>query len=676
MSVQSDVLTFSSPKHEYPLTDGEKINFRIKKRELVCDWAEKNISLVKPSYLYPGKFKAWNWQREPINAFNFWERILYVGAVQTFKSGITDLQAYYAMSVLGLNGMIAYANKNKVLDAFDERFVPMIKSDENPSLNEQWNKKEDSLTKNKLKLNTCTWKIASAQNKDDLASFSAPITIGSETAKWMAKLGKFSPIVILRGRSDGAFAMGNVKKSILESSPFEEGDLLYQEVFRNGTLILKPFYQCPYCGKRQTLIDHHIRVRHKDFKHQPAKIRQYKEDAVYYECEFCKAEITESDRGYMSENVVWAMPLIDMEEFKQNAEKIDSNGNIKGRLEGGIRLGYDTVCYWWNRLCDIAFPFWECLARFFETYHDEEKRKSYENETAARWWKRKIGRVEEKYLESRKLTGYFQWGENHKIPNTVLIITLGVDTQDDGFYYSFVGWGRWLSWLVLRQGFIPCPRVDKGYEYEVFDKFMNHLYMEPLVWWDDVQADFTVGLIDRGGHRPEDVDFIVKHFPGGRLHAYVGLTQRYEDRPIIYKSDKGEFYLGQAESLSEDTGAYISGDNFNIPEDYDKEFIKHIGRQFHQKVMNAKGVQKTEWIHNFMGPDHYRDTLNLNLGAAKIKNIDKLLLNPTYFDSLDSNRKMRAVVDKFTQTKNEVNKKEVNRRSRSGYFRNIGGRLR
>jgi phage terminase large subunit GpA-like protein len=674
MSVR-DKIEFEFPvsDHEYPLNDGEMVNFMIKPRELVCDWAEKNISLVKPSYLFPGRFKAWTFQVEPINAFNYWPRIIYVGAVQTFKSGITDLQAYYSQSVLGLNGMIAYSNEKKVADAFDLRYVPMIKSKENKVLNDLWDQKDDSLTKNQLKLSSCTWKIASANNKDDIASFSAPITIGSEVGKWKIKEGQFNPVVLLRGRSDAAFAMGDVKKNVLESSPYEEGDLLYQEVFRDGTVILKPFYQCPHCKEWQPLTDYQLKLRDKELKGKPAKIRQLKEDAVYYECICCKKEITEAERGAMSENVVWAMPEIEEDAFCQKAEKISVSGEIQGRLDGGVRLGYDTVCYWWNRLSDVAFPFWECLARFFESLHDDEKKKSYENETMARWWKKKTGRVEERYLHTRKME-YYQWGERHKIPENILVITLGVDTQDDGFYYSYVGWGQWLYWLVLRQGFIPCPRVEKGYEYQVFDKFMNNLYIEPLKWRDGEHADISVGCIDRGGHRPEDVDFIVKHFPGGRLLAYVGLTHKYEDRPMVYKSDQGNFYLGQSDPLSEDVGSYISGENFHLPMDVDNEFIKQIGRQFHQKKIDTSGKVSTVWVHNYQGPDHYRDTLNLNLAAAKIKNIDKMLLNSQYCESLKKNR---CSVCPNNEMKKEAPKKQQQPINRpAGYFRNLGGRLR
>ncbi len=670
---------FSPPDHEYPLTPGEVANFQIKPRGLVCEWMEENLTLVKPAYMYPGKFKAWAWQREPINAFNFWGREVLVGAVQMFKSGITDGQAFYTMSVLGLNIMLAYANEKKSADSFDFRYVPMIKSAENPALRSQWSGKDDDLSKGQLKLNSCICKIASANNENDMASFSAPVTFGSEVGKWKIKEGRFNPVILLRGRSDGAFAMGDVRKSVLESSPFEQGDLLYQEVFREGTCILTPFYPCPHCGTYQVLSDHQIKVMHDDMKHHAARIRELKELSVRYECAHCGNDITEAERGPMSERVVWAMPEIEEEGFKQRGETIAPDGSIKGRLEGGVRLGYDTVCYWWNRLSDVAFPFYECLARFFESINDDEKKKSYENETMARWWKKKTGRIEEKYLNTRRIE-YYQWGDRHYIPDTVLGITLGVDTQDDGFYYSFVGWGKWLSWLIVRQGFVPCPRVEKGYEYQTFEKFINNLYAEPLRWYDGSFADIIIGGMDRGGHRADEVDYIVKHFPGNKLFAYIGLTQKYPDRPMIYKSEHGDFWLGQTDPLSQDVGAYMAGDNFHLPMDVDGEFVRQIGRQFHQKKIDINGKVKVEFVHNYLGADHGRDTLNINLAAAKVKDLDKILLNAQYCETLTQHR-VRVSPERYRpqvapQRKEAAAATPVSSRRGGSYFNTSGGRGR
>jgi hypothetical protein len=666
-------------KWAYPLSDGEKKNYLIEPRPLPCEWAKQKLYLISPSYLYPGKFVPWKYQEEMIDAFHYWQNIIFVGPVQSGKSLMAEVCIYYTIAVLHLNFMVAFANEKKSADAFEDRYVKMIRDQRNPALYDSWDKKDDSLTKGKLKLINCIGKIASARNKNDMASFTGPVVYGSEVAKWFISELGYDPVLLLRGRSDAAFALYNSRKCILESSPYEEGDLLYNETFRNGTLVLQPYYKCPHCNGWQTLTDSQIKLRDKSLKGEPAKIRELKEEAVYYECELCNNEITESQRVVISDNAVWAKAAVEEEGFKQEAEKIDQQGKIAGRREGGVRSGYDAVAYWYNRLSDVTFPFYECLARFFESLPNEQKRKSYENETMTRWRKIRTGRIEEKYIETRKIE-YWQWGERHYIPDNVLVITLGADTQDDGFYYSIVGWGQWLSWYVLRQGFIPCQRVEKGYEFQVFEKFMGNLYAEPLRWSDGTFADFTIGGIDRGGHRPDDVDYIIKHFPGGRLFAYVGLTHKYDDREMVYKSDNGDFYLGQSDPLSEDTGKYISGENFYIPMDVDKEFIKQIGRQFHKKKIGTSGEVSVEWVHNYQGPDHYRDSLNINLAAAKIKGIDKMLMDPLHCQNLKVNRSKVCPIpikkqEQLSRSSPSQQQRTTNRRDNIGYFRNLGGRL-
>lgn len=663
---------FPKPVWKYPLTEGERRNYRIKERPLPCDFAVNNLYFPQKAYTFSGNFKAQKWQIEPINSVYYNQFTCFCGPVQTGKTMMAELGAYWGMAELGVRGMLGFSVDEKAEEMFIDRYREMIMCEKNKVLNELWDGKEDSLSKNKIRLKNCVWTSASANGKNSFASTTAPFTIGSEVAKWNIK--GYDPVQMLRGRGDSAFGLFDSRKMILESSPFEEGDLLHQQFFREGSVILQPHYKCPHCGTWQTLTDSQIILKDESLKNRPAKIRQLREAACFYECFFCGNEITQRERVAMSENIVWAMADIEQGGFKQVAEKIESNGSIVTRKIGGVRDGYDIHCYWWNRLVDISFPFWENLARFFETLHDDAKRRTYENETMARWWKKKTGRIEEKYLESRKVE-YFQWGDKHVIPDNILLITLGIDSQDDGFYYSFVGWGAWLEWIVLRHGFIPCPRLDRGYEYQVFDKMMKNIYFQPLKWDDGSQADFVVGCIDRGGHRADDVDFICKHFPGGKLLPYVGATQRHEDRDMIYKSDKGEFYIGQADALSEDCGKYISGENFHLPMDVEPEFIKQIGRQFHQKKISADGTVKTQWVHNYLGPDHYRDTLNLNLAAGKIKNIDKMLLNHQYCETIKQTRAKICAPEK-PRVQQQQPQSPRSRYAPSSYFRNLGGRGR
>src|SRR5664279_3814866 len=174
--------TIEKPAHEHPLTPAERRAFRIETKPLTLEWAEKNITLVSPGYIFPGPYRAKPWQREIVNAWHYWSNVFQVGPVQVGKSVNFDIPMYYAMSVLGLNGMVTYSESGTVESVFNLRIKDMIVR--NKILAENWSGKEDDLTTSNLKLLNSVWRIASAQNKNDLATFSAALVIGSEVAKW------------------------------------------------------------------------------------------------------------------------------------------------------------------------------------------------------------------------------------------------------------------------------------------------------------------------------------------------------------------------------------------------------------------------------------------------------------------------------------------------------------
>jgi len=168
--------------HEHPLLSAERRAFKIEEKPLTLEWAEKNISLVSPGYVFPGPYRAKPWQREIVNAWHYWTTVIEIGAVQIGKSVNTDVAMYYAQAVLGINGMVAYSESDTVESVFNLRIKDMIKN--NPCLLNNWTGKDDDLTTANLKLKNCLWKVASAQNRNDLATFSAALCIGSEVSKW------------------------------------------------------------------------------------------------------------------------------------------------------------------------------------------------------------------------------------------------------------------------------------------------------------------------------------------------------------------------------------------------------------------------------------------------------------------------------------------------------------
>lgn len=614
-------------KHDPPLLPEEKEALRLRPFPKILKWAEKNLKLVSPGYVYPGPYSARPWQREIVDAPLYWDNVYEVGATQVGKSTNFDVIMYYYMAVYGLNGMVCYANTTTVDDVFKLRIKDMI--EKNKVLRENWSGVDDDLTVSNLKLKNCLWRVASANNKNSLASFAAAIVIGSEVGKWQKKT--WSPVLALRGRQ-GAFNPGKEFKTLLESSPFEVGDYLYQEVYKTGNVVVTPHYRCPYCLTWQEFTDRQIKVRDEKAPKTPEYIRSEKEKAVKYECVSCKKEITEDMRAKMSENVVWAAPTVDEEDFKQQGETVLADGTVKGVPEGGKRPRYDSITYNFNRLVDVSFTFYNCLASFFEARNDPQTLRTYENETMARWKKKHSGkRVELRYLESKKRS-YYQYGERHRIPETVKILTFGGDTQDDGFYYVVVGWGvNCSSWLV-RHGFLDIPIDPNENHQAVYLKFRSQLYAEPLRWSNGDEADFRFGLLDRGGHRAEDVDCICSHFPN--IKPYIGLSKKDVQKPDVFKSEKGEWFLGQAEMLSDFTGTLLENEEMYFPDDVGSVFLDQVWRQFRESFITLKGIREERWIHDYLGPDHYRDAFNLAWAAAKIIHLDKVLFDPNQISSI------------------------------------------
>jgi phage terminase large subunit GpA-like protein len=671
--------------HEYPILESERRAGRIEERPLTLEWAEKNIRLVSPGYVFPGPYRAHPWQREIVNSWHYWNSVYEVGAVQIGKSVNFDIPMYYAITMLGVNGMVAYSESDTVESVFNLRIKDMIKH--NPCLRDNWTGKDDDLTSANLKLKNCLWKIASAQNRNDLATFSAALCIGSEVAKWKT-MKSYNPVLMLKGRA-GIFNQTGQTKLLLESSPFEIGDYLYKEVHKSGTLIVTPHYRCPHCGYWQEWSDYNIILRKtgkEEPDHRPERIRQDGALAVWYECAGCKQEITEEQRAAIDGAVVWAAPGIDQEDFKQERETINDDGSIPGRLEGGKRKGYDAIAYKFSRLVDLSFSFFKCLALFFETKNDPEAKRTYETETMARWPKRQARKMEVSYLEAKKVKGFYQYGDNHRIPDDVVALTFGGDSQKDGFYYSIYGWGYMMSCWLIRHDFIKCPSDPNQNHQNVYVNFKNALYSEPLRWQDNTEADWRYGLLDRGGHRPDDVDFICSHM--SNIKAYVGAAKYDDKKSAIYKSDTGNFFLGQPQMLSDFTGTLLGSDMMYFPWDTTAEYFDQIWRQFFEKRINTKGEQEEVWIHGYAGdgkatesgtgPDHYRDCFNLAYAAAKLAGLDKKLFNEEYCKQSKQNKTkiidIQSMPQKPKQIEEQSNRIDPRLRRQGGYFKRSYGR--
>ena len=585
---------------------GQKESFRIRDKISVADWIENNFELSR-SYAIQGKVKLFPWQRDPVNAIQKYNRVIFVAPVQTGKSMLAEGVLGYMIDREPMNFMLCYAKKETVQDVFDERLKPFV--EEIPAICKYWNGEDKNLTKRRIKLNHCIGRVASAGVPADVATFNAGFIVGSEVAKWPEK--GFDQQKALRGRQQASRMLGKSVKELYESSPRYEGDKLWAMAHRAGTIYLKPHYQCPFCKYWQMLEDTKIiEIPNKkgERDHDPDRIRT--EKAAKYNCEKCKKDISETSRLKMADKIVWA--AVDPQNKNKTIEKISPEGKIIGRKKA------NAIVFNWNRLVDTTWSFYECLACYFESLisSEPEALATYQNEDMARWVKVKTERISKGFLESKK-ADYYQYGDKAFMPSGIVILIGGIDTQDDGFYYVIRGFGRGMESWLIRSDFIHCDMSEDKYKNpaEVHSLIEQELYRLSYRYEDGKTIPITWIFQDEGGHRQRDVIYCSQHMIN--LYRYKGASGR-QAKMLEQSKNEPRLYLGNTEQLSRRVQAAIESSIWHIPKDIQTEYCDQILNQYDEEYQDLRGNTRHVWVTK--EPDHLRDCENyIEAGVIRLE---------------------------------------------------------
>lgn len=569
------------------------------------EWVEKNFVLGK-GHARPGPVTLDPWQIEPVNSIADHQVTILCGCVQRGKSFMGECHLAWIIDNMPMNAMVCFAKRETVKDVFDERLRPMIT--DVPALAKYWNKDPEQLTLKKITLSHMIIRIASAEVKSDIATFSAGYIQGDEISKYPDK--DFDQIRALFGRQEAYRRRGTVRATML-SSPDSEGDPLHRLMFQRGVLNLDPYQRCPICGKWQILVDEQVKeipTEAGEFDHNPDRIRRT--EAAKYECIHCHKEIREGDRVAMSRLIAWA-PAV---------EAISPDGTVAGKD------GYTYASYTFNGFIDTSFTFAECLARFFSARQSPNpvSLKTYQNEDMARFAKTDARQFSTAWLQQKKTT-YTQYGSTAAYPAGALVLTAGIDTQDTGFYYVIRAWGEGMVTWMVKHDFIECDMKVEKYKNkeEILQLIIRHLVSEIPPRADGVRLNISCGFIDRGGHRHKDIDYLCSRMMF--LNAYTGTTNNRA--PLIERSKNGAYFLGHTENLSKMVEGYSEGELWHLPEDVTDDYCLQFLKQFWQEKIDRHGNRITEWMHG--GQDHYRDCENLNIAAMVYLQLEQRMFDST-----------------------------------------------
>ena len=171
---------------------------------------------------------------------------------------------------------------------------------------------------------------------------------------------------------------------------------------------------------------------------------------------------------------------------------------------------------------------------------------------------------EDSLLARREDYGANENGEPVEVPEGVLVLTCGVDTQDDRLEYEVVGWGHFGESWGIRKGII-MGRPDDPEVWVQLDDVIDHVYR----YADGVGVKISMTFVDEGGHFTQEVRSNTRARITKKVFCIKGMPGA--DRPFTEAPKKQKIMLqGKAigacwqYQIGVDSGKQIIMDNLAV----------------------------------------------------------------------------------------------------------------
>nr|DAT89587.1 MAG TPA: terminase large subunit [Caudoviricetes sp.] len=429
-------------------------NWKCPPKLTISEWADAKRYLSPEASAEPGKYKTSRaeYQRGIMDAFSdpMTQRIVVMSSAQVGKTEIlNNIVGYYIdqdpSTILNLQPTVEMAETWS-----KDRLAPMVR--DNPCLTD---KVKDSKAKNSG--NTILHKlypgghitIVGANSPAGLASRPIRIVLCDEVDRYPISAGaEGDPVNLAIKRTTtfwnkkiGLFSTPTIKNLSRIEKAFEESDQRYFMI------------PCPHCGTFQRLVWGQVKFSKDDVKNS------------YYECEHCGSALNDSDRVRAISKGHWeaTQPFNGIAGFHLN--ELNSP---------------------WRKLSEI-------VQDFINNKDDPETLKTWVNTCLGETWEDAGETLEPSALESRV--------ENYtKIPKGALILTAGVDTQDDRLECEITAWGKnEESWLVDYVRIYGDP--DQPEVWQQLDDLLAKTYTHE----SGAKMSISATCIDTGGHKTQSV---------------------------------------------------------------------------------------------------------------------------------------------------------------------------
>lgn len=368
----------------------------------------------------------------------------------------------------------------------------------------------------------------------------------------------------------------------------------------------KYYVPCPECGAFQVLSWAQVKFE----KRQP--------ETTHYECEHCKAKLQESDKIWMLARGEWR-----------------AEAAFNGIAGFHISELYSPWVKWS-----------EMVVNFFKAKRLPETLKVWVNTSLGETWKEATEGIDPSGLLGRKEN----WGRIS--PEGVVVITAGVDVQDDRLETEVIGWGlaqeSWSLQYHVLHGDPAQPKV-----WEDLDKVLQQM----VTTTDGRTLAISCACVDTGGHHTQKVYEYCKNREHQRVYAIKGASQI--GKPLVSKFSRNNKLRVKLFGIGTDTAKQMIYSRLKIhqpgagychfPADYPEEYFRQLtAERIQTKFIN--GHPTRIWV---MPKGRRNEALDCRVyGLAALH-----ILNPN-LDALAKEQERERLKQKQEQTKETVQSNE------------------
>lgn len=303
--------------------------------------------------------------------------------------------------------------------------------------------------------------ITGANSPVDLASHSVKFVLSEDVDRIPLSAGQEGDPVMLAEERTESFKLYGRKLIRLSTPTIKQTSRIYR-LYMQGDQ--REFYvPCPKCGEFQTLKFDNLKWK-KDVDLTGKTLKHYPH-LLYYECEKCKAQLTERDKRQMVPSGHW----------------IPAHPEIKDHRSYKINRLYTPLSTW----ADITKD-------FIKVYKDNAALRVFFNTTLGEPWELEEA-LELELADLMRRNENYLTAENPCMPNKVLALTCAIDVQNDRLVLKIKGWGKGdEKWTINYETLYGDPNQD-----DVWDKAIDCLRVD-YPREDGVTLRPLICLVDAG----------------------------------------------------------------------------------------------------------------------------------------------------------------------------------